>query len=210
MIPSKSKQTIHIRKAFEQTITSYIIPSIVVTDNEKSFLSAEIRGIMLDLNITAYITPSNKSEVNGQVERFHSTITEMYRIQKRLQPNYSTKRHMAIVVGKYNDTIHSVTKKTPKEILLGISQNPASVEEIDEVRNRIYDEVILQLKQAQSKQLKTHNKLRQVPPQLEVRQEIFVKDKVFKGKEKPIFKRNFVQDDKRVTVQNENKWSFGQ
>ena len=39
MIPIKSKQTIHIRKAFEQTITSYIIPSIVVTDNEKSFLS---------------------------------------------------------------------------------------------------------------------------------------------------------------------------
>lgn len=203
MIPIKSRHVVHIRRAFEETITSNIIPSAVTTDNEKAFLSPEIKGIMLDLNIQAYVTPSNKSEVNGQVERFHSTITELYRIQKSLNPSYPCRRLMAISVNKYNDTIHSTTGKTPKEILFGKSSNPVPIEEIDHVRNRRYDEVIVQLKAKQEKLLETHNRKRQEPPDLETGQEILVKDKIFKSKHKPLFKKHFVQTNQRVTVRNE-------
>lgn len=203
MIPIISRHIIHIRRAFEDTITSNIIPSAVTTDNEKAFLSPEIRGIMLDLNIRAYVTPSNKSEVNGQVERFHSTITELYRIEKSLNPSYPCKRLMTISVNKYNDTIHSTTGKTPKEILFGKSNNSIPVQKLDEIRNKTYDEVIVKLKEKQQNLLGTHNKNRQEPPELETGQEIFVKDKIFKGKHKPIFKKHFVQTNQRVTVRNE-------
>lgn len=205
MTPIKSRHTIHVRKAFEDILMSNIVPSAVVTDNEKAFLSPEIRGIMLDLGVQAYVTPSNKSEVNGQVERFHSTITELYRIQKSLTPTYSCRRLMSIIVNKYNDTIHSVTGKTPKEILFGKSSNPISVEQIDEIRHKTYDEILVRLKEKQEKQLNTHNKNRQEPPELETGQEIYVKDKIFKSKHKPIFKKHFVQKNKRVTIRNEKR-----
>lgn len=203
MLPIRSRHIVHIRRAFEDTITSNIIPSAVVTDNEKAFISPEIRGIMLDLNIRAYVTPSNKSEVNGQVERFHSTITEIFRIQKSLNPSYPCSRLMTISVDKYNETIHSTTGKTPKEILFGKSNSSVSAEELDEIRNKMYEEVLVQLKEKQQKQLDTHNKNRQPAPDLTTGQEIYVKDKIFKSKHKPIFKKHFVQTNKRVTITNE-------
>lgn len=110
---------------------------------------------------------------------------------------------MAISVNKYNDTIHSTTGKTPKEILFAKSSNPVPIEEIDHVRNRRYDEVIVQSKAKQEKLLETHNRKRQEPPDLETGQEILVKDKIFKSKHKPLFKKHFVQTNQRVTVRNE-------
>lgn len=208
MIPIQSHHISHVRKAFEETLTSNLIPSIVVTDNEKTFLSPDIRGIMLDLNIRAYVTPSNKSEVNGQVERFHSTITEMYRIEKSNHPEYPCRRLMTIVTEKYNNTIHSTIKKTPKQILLGISRNPISPEMIDEIRNKSYDEILVKLRERQDKQLETHNKNRQPAPQLQTGQQVFVKDKVFRSKHKPLFKKHSVQVNNRVTIQNQNNSKF--
>lgn len=70
MIPIKSRHVVHIRRAFEETITSNIIPSAVTTDNEKAFLSPGIKGIMLDLNIQAYVTPSNKLKLMDRLNDF--------------------------------------------------------------------------------------------------------------------------------------------
>lgn len=204
MIPIKSHQTQHVKRAFLDTITSNLVPSAVVTDNEKAFVSPDIRGMLLDLNITLYVTPSSKSEVNGQVERFHSTITEMYRIQKRLTPQYCCTNLMSIVVEKYNNTIHSTTKKTPKEVLLGKSHIPTNPEQLEEIRNKTYDEILVNLKARQLKQLETHNKNRQPPPPLEVGQEVYVKDKLIKPKHQPRFKKHHAQADNTVTFRNEN------
>lgn len=204
MIPIKSHQTQHVKKAFLDTITSNLVPSSVVTDNEKAFMSPDIRGMLLDLNITLYVTPSSKSEVNGQVERFHSTITEMYRIQKALTPQYCCKNLMCIVVEKYNNTIHSTIKKTPKEVLLGKSNSTTNPEQLEEIRTKMYDELLVNLKEKQLKQLETHNKSRQPPVPLVVGQEIYVKDKLIKPKHHPRFKRHHAQTDNIVTFRNEN------
>lgn len=204
MIPIKSHQTQHVKKAFLDTISSNLIPSAVVTDNEKAFISPDIRGMLLDMNIKLYVTPSSKSEVNGQVERFHSTITEMYRIQKGLTPQYCCKNLMSIVVEKYNNTIHSTTKKTPKEILLGKSHNNVTPEQLEEIRNRMYDEIIVNLKERQYKQLETHNRNRQPPIPLDVGQKVYVKDKLIKPKHHPRFKKHHSQIDNIVTFRNEN------
>ena len=82
IIPFKHRQIFKVRfevrsNAFYNTITSNIKPSSVVLDNEKAFLSAEIRGMMQDLKIKIITTPSSHSESNGQTERLHSTITEL-------------------------------------------------------------------------------------------------------------------------------------
>lgn len=203
MIPIKSRHTTHLRQAFYDTITSYIIPSTVVVDNEKSFLSAEIRGMMMELNIRIYNTPCSQSETNGQVERFHSTITEMYRIQKSLTPDLSCRTIMCIIVEKYNNTIHSTIGKTPKEVLLGITNGQISPEQLQEIRTKRYDEVVLKLQENQKKVLAKHNSARNDPPVLVTGQQVYVKDKIIRAKHKDKFKKHFVQESGKTTFRNE-------
>lgn len=207
MIPIKSRHAVHIGKAIWETVTSFVVPSSLVMDNERAFQSPDIRGKLLDLNITVYLTPISKSEVNGPVERFHSTILELYRIQKQVTPHLPSQNIIHIVVEKYNNTIHSSTLKTPKEILFGYQRDPErqiNPDILQEIRQKTYDEVIVRLKEAQQKQLKKSYQNCKPPPALETGQMIFVKDKIIKPKHKPIFKKLFVQNSNEVTFKDEN------
>lgn len=207
MIPIKSRHAVHIGSAIWETITSFIIPNSLVMDNERAFQSPDIKGKLLDLNIKVYLTPNSKSEVNGQVERFHSTILELYRIQKTVTPHLPSRNIIHICVEKYNNTIHSSTLKTPKEILFGNQRDPErqiDPDNLEEIRRKTYDEVIIRLKEAQLKLLEKTNKNRQQAPMLETGQTIFVKDKIIRPKHKPIFKKSFVQTSNDVTLRNED------
>lgn len=206
MIPIKSRHAVHIGKAIWETVTSFIVPSSIVVDNERAFQSPDIRGNLLDLNVRVYLTPNSKSEVNGPVERFHSTIIELYRIQKDLTPHLPSQNLIHIAVEKYNSTIHSVTLKTPKEILFGVRQDPErqiDADQLEEIRRKTYDETIIKLKEAQVKQLEKHNKKSKPAPNLETGQMIYTKDKIIKPKHKKIFKKSFVQTSNEVTFKNE-------
>lgn len=198
MIPIQSHQTIHVEQAFWDSITSHIVPDIVVIDNEAAFRSPNIRGRMLDLNIQVYCTPSHRSEVNGPVERFHSTINELYRIQKNIHQDWPCQDLVATAVEKYNNTIHSATQKTPKEILLGRNQETLTPEQLSDIRQRVYDEVIVKLKEAQTKQNMANDK-RNEPPMFTQDQMVYTKDKIIKAEHKNRFKKCKVKEDNQVT-----------
>ena len=207
MIPIQSRHASHLEKALWEMVTSHVVPESLVMDNEKGLQTADIRGKLLDLNIRVYLTPSNKSEVNGPVERFHSTIIELYRIQKSVSPNLCPKTLIQISVDKYNSTIHSATSKTPKEILFGKHNsinNQISPDQLEIIRQKTYDDVLLKLKQKQQDQNNTFNKNRPPPPALQPGQQVFVKDKVIRAKHKNKFKKHFVQNSNEVTFRNEN------
>ena len=144
MIPIESRQTCNVEEAFWEATTSFIIPNMVVMDNEKAFQSPEIKGRLLDLGVQIYYVPANHSEANGAVERFHSTITEIYRIQKNIHPTWNCLDLMRTSVEKY-----SVLKMTPKEVLMGkVSHQPISYEERERIRVKTYDEIIAKLQEA--------------------------------------------------------------
>ena len=198
MTPVESHQTIHVEKAFWDSITSFVVPEIVVIDNEACFQTASIRGRMLDLGIQVYITPPHRSEVNGPVERLHSTITEIYRIQKNLHPDWTCTDLIATSVEKYNNTIHSSIKRTPKEVVFGINATSQDPEQLELIRRSLYDEVLVKLKETQARQLQ-RNQDRSTPPALKPNQVVYVKDKLIKPKHKNRFKRTKVQADAKVT-----------
>lgn len=206
MIPIRSRHAVHISKAIWETVTSFIIPNSLVMDNERAFQSPDIKGKLLDLNIRVYLTPNSKSEVNGCVERFHSTIIELFRIQKQITPHLPSRNIVHIAVEKYNNTIHSSTLKTPKEILFGNQRDPErqiDPDRLEQIRQKTYDEVIIRLKEAQYKLLEKANKNRQPAPALETGQMVYVKDKIIKPKHKEIFNKAFVQNSNEVTFRNE-------
>lgn len=206
MIPIESRGTVHVEPAFWNMMVSLITPSSVVIDNEGAFTSPSIRGRLTDLGVTVYLTPSHHSESNGAVERMHSTIIELYRILKNTSPELSVQDRIAIAVEKYNNTIHSSIGKTPKEILIPRSRlaEPLTLEQLEETRNKTYDEVLVKLQEVKEKQQKTHNKDRIEPPTLAPGKTIYVKDKVIKAKHKNRFKREQVQTNHRVSVELDN------
>lgn len=55
----------------------------------------------------------------GMVERFHSTLIEIYRLAKYEQKFTDATSVMTYAVMAYNNTIHSVTELTPFEIVFG-------------------------------------------------------------------------------------------
>lgn len=97
--------------------------------------------------IEPYIKATGRSEMNGIVGRLHSTLLELYRIQKTENPEKSVIDLVDISIHKYNSTIHSCTKFTPYEIILPSNRSQTIVETVFE-----------NLTTKQKKDLTLHNK----------------------------------------------------
>lgn len=69
--------------------------------------------------IDLHICTSNNPNSTGIVERFHSTIIEIYRLAKYDQKCTDAASVMTYAIMAYNNTIHSVTDLTPFEIVFG-------------------------------------------------------------------------------------------
>lgn len=203
LIPLKSRSTPDIKKALIKIFTSYPQPQLLVSDNESALKSIEIRGFLESLKIDTYYTPSNRSEMNGIVERFHSTIAEIYRCMKSKHPKLVTKSLLKICVSLYNNTIHSATKFTPNEIIFSsnVEKNlPINIEEIMEKKDKLYDQVIINLINKQKSDTKLHNKNTENNPNFQKDEIIYVDRKGIKNKTKNKFEPMTVKENNNKTV----------
>lgn len=156
-------------------------------DGEKSFATGELINFYNTHGIQTYITATGRSEMNGIVERFHSTILEIYRITKAENPNTNLHDLLILSLTKYNNTIHSSTKHTPLEVILPSARSPSIINDVH--RNLI---------QKQKKDLEYHNKNRKaVDP--ETNQEVYEKTRQ-RIKHKPRFKKIKIDKVNKSTV----------
>lgn len=88
---------------------------VLMTDNDPIFTSYEIQNYLERKNIQHLKTAVNHSVSNGQIERVHSTLTEIIRclIKER---NLETEEAIFEAANEYNQTIHSVIKAKPAEV----------------------------------------------------------------------------------------------
>ena len=145
-----------IRRPLRDLLFFFAIPQFVVIDNEKSLNSASIKSMMEnELKITIYTVPPYKSEVNGQIERFHSTLTEIMRCLKTDGVARNFEELLERSVNEYNFTIHSTTGKKPIELFFGRAPNitPEGFE-----RTRL--STIEKIKEKQNKDMAFHNQNR--------------------------------------------------
>lgn len=117
----KDRSVLHLRGKITKILHYFTAPKILVMDNEGSFSSPIIGNYIKSLGIQIYRTPTGKSEVNGTVERVHSTILELVRCLQREYSDLSLKEIVEISVDRYNNTFHSVTRKKPAERYLLLS-----------------------------------------------------------------------------------------
>ena len=93
---------LHVREKISKILHYFTVSQVLAADNEKSFVGPIITNYLKSLGVRFYLTPSQRSEVNGQVERVHSTILEVYRCVLLEYPDLSVKELINIAVSRYN------------------------------------------------------------------------------------------------------------
>lgn len=202
LIPIKSRSIPDVKRGLVKLISTYGTPSMIVWDNEAAFKSIEVRGLLQRLRVQLYYTPSNHSEVNGTVERFHSTLNEIFICIKNKYDDLSNKEIYRIATTLYNSTIHSVTKLKPIEIFYGIKEGeerPLNLETILENRNRIFDEIIEKLQKNQQQTLENRNKHREDDPNFIRNERVYNKIQGIKNKRKARYKKVVIKHNRRKT-----------
>lgn len=176
---------------------------MLVIDNERGFASPIVLNYIKSLGIEIYLTPGQKSEVNGIIERVHSTIIEIFRCMQLEFPELTLKEIINIAVDKYNNTIHSVTKMKPNDIFFGRIQQ-TNYQSLLEARTKINEDLTEQIKKNQKVKITRENLKRNKPKKYNVGEKIYVMVKQIQGKTKPLYKPEIVAKDNKVTVTTES------
>lgn len=149
--PIKSKAISDVKDVLLQLLYDWDLPAQIVIDNESSFVSNVIEQMITNLGVQIFKTPVNRSETNGQVERCHSTIREIARCIKALNPDMSVNTLIQEAAYKYNNTIHSFIKNTPRNIFIGENRDNDSFEQIAESRNKNNEKIVKLFKEKEEK-----------------------------------------------------------
>lgn len=117
-VPISSRATVDIIPALLQILNQFNNTKLIVSDNEGAFESAAIKTILRNnFNIDQFFVPTLHSVSNGQVERFHSTLSELARCIFQQQQIQGTIEIVLLANQKYNNTIHSVIDRKPIDVL---------------------------------------------------------------------------------------------
>lgn len=170
MISIKTKNLIHVQKALGKYISTFGVPKTIITDHETTFLSIQLRSFLDKLGTQLMYAAS--SESNGQIERTHSTIIEIFNTNKHKFKGMGTKSKIKLSVALYNDTVHSATKFTPNEIMFN-QNNIANPEEVLKNAQTLFLKTKENILRSQQKLIKDNDN-REDPPHLEEGQEVFV------------------------------------
>lgn len=199
--PIKSKAVEDIRQPLRDILFFFSVPETVVIDNERSLNSSSITSMMEDeLKIKIFRTPPYRSEVNGQVERFHSTLSEIMRCLKTSGIHRTFEELLERSVNEYNHSIHSTTGKRPVEIYFGRSPN-ADPEQLEQTRLSNIEK----LKAKQIRDLEYHNKKRKSIKTYQPGQVVFVKqNKRLGSKLMARYKPEAVLENRNTTILTES------
>ncbi len=193
----KSRASEDIKLPLLELLTMFGIPVNIVIDNEKSLSAAPITFMLENqYGIQIYKTPPYTSTVNGQIERFHSTLTEIMRCIKSEKTHNSFEDLLFRAIHEYNNSIHSTINKKPVEAFFGrrVTTNPAQLEK-DRLDN------IKKIRDKQEKDLDYHNKNRTEFKAYHTDDTVYVKiNKRLGNKLTPKYKKELVQEDKGCTI----------
>ena len=170
MYSLKHKNLIDVQKAMTKYFSTFGSPRQIITDHETTFRSLQFKNFLTQLGTS--LEYASSSESNGQIERTHSTIIELYNTNKHKFPRAGTKQLVKIAVTLYNETIHSATKFTPNEIIFN-QNSELNPEQIRSNAQKIFEEVKNNLLRSHNRVIKS-NSTKENPPKIDENQDVFV------------------------------------
>lgn len=186
--PIPSRTIIDLKIPIIQLMNLYPDTRNIYCDNEPALKSETITS-MLENQFGVVVTnaPPLHSTSNGQVERFHSTLSEIARCLKLERKIENTTELILLATARYNRTIHSVTNRRPVDVV-----HSTSVEIREEIKGKIM--------KAQRTQLDRDNPSRQNRT-FEIGECVLVKNnKRLGNKLTPLYTEEKVEADLGTTV----------
>lgn len=190
LIALEVENKIHAKETLINILPIFGAVETVVTDNEKTFCSEATKLDLTRLGIKLYNTPVNHSTTNGMIEKVHSTLTELIRLDTYDNPHQTIEQLMPHAIKQYNETIHSITNEKPNEIFHNYEK---------------YSYISDLIKEKQGMTLHVRNKDRhnKVYKENDI---VFEKSDRRQTKGKPIYvKRKVKQNNKNTVIDSKNK-----
>jgi len=155
-LPNKEAAT--VTKAMEKIINDQLFyTSSIRSDRGSEFIDKGFKEMLAKYNIKQVLSLAGKPQSNGQIERFNRTLKRALIIGMQIQGNNNWVKILPQFVQNYNNSVHSVTGKTPNEvdeedndsvledISKKISKSVVSRNENDKPRFKIGDQVRVKL-----------------------------------------------------------------
>lgn len=209
-MPEKDGQ--EVVNILTQYISNHGIPNKIVTDLGTEFTSKIFKQFCQLYKIELHFTSAKSSTGNSPVERFHSTLTEIYRIIYSKNQTKLAREIMNETIITYNNSIHSVTKLTPFELKNGHYTTPNPFpdkkkpdNELDYLQNHIdnYSKLTTLIanrnKQQKKNLIEKLNKNRVKPPVFKENETIYERNNR-RNKLAALFQKHKVKKDNKVTV----------
>ena len=122
--PLKSVTGVSIVENLLNFISHHGLPKKITTDSGTEFKNNDLENFCKLHHIELHFTTAKNSNSNSPVERFHSTLIEHFRRLREENKDITVDQLIKHSVLSYNNSIHSVTKFTPFEVIKGHIDNP--------------------------------------------------------------------------------------
>lgn len=116
-IPNRS--TPEVVRVLIKYFSTYGLPKKISCDSGTEFNNNLLKELLSMYKIDMHVGTPNNPNSMAIVERFHSTILEIYRLAKYDKSELDAASVMTYAIMAYNNTIHSATNFTPFEIIFG-------------------------------------------------------------------------------------------
>lgn len=199
-IPLASRTIVDVKTAITDHIRQFGRPQTIVSDQEPSFRSIDFIGFLNDLGIEIHFASGSNS--NGIVERFHSTLIEIFRTNKAKFKDVTLNDQVNIAVDIYNSSFHSAIKNLPRNLVFN-DPGSTNMEEISEKFKDLQSAAKIELNRRKDKyeQLNQDNEKPQI---LNPGDTKYIKISQRLTKDKDPYKLTTVQLDNELTFKDVN------
>ena len=196
----ESRTIVDIKKAITEHIRQFGRPQTIVSDQEPAFRSIDFIGFLNDLGIETHFASSSNS--NGIVERFHSTLIEIFRTNNAKFNDLPISDQVNVAVDIYNNSFHSAIKNQPRNVVFNNS-GCTNVEEIAEKSKNLQSAVKVELNKRKSKYEK-QNEDNEKPIEFKTGDTKYIKISQRLTKDKNPYKLTSVKQNNELTFKDVN------
>jgi len=113
LVVKEIQNKLNIETKISEILQHFPLAKTLMMDNEPSFSSTQFKSFAQRCGINLYFADPRHSTSNGQIERAHSTLTEIARCIKDELNLVDYSEVIIRAAQKYNMTIHSITNQRP-------------------------------------------------------------------------------------------------
>jgi RNase H-like domain found in reverse transcriptase/Reverse transcriptase (RNA-dependent DNA polymerase)/Integrase zinc binding domain len=199
-------------------ITHHGLPFKITADLGTEFKNSDLEDFCKLHKIELHFITSKNSNSNSPVERFHSTLIEHFRCLRATSADLTADQLMKYAILTYNNSIHSVTKYTPFEIVKGHINNTDPfdlndhhvlshyVQNHKEASTQLYNKIRERNAEIKEKNINKVNENRSDPLDYSNQNIAYVRTKL-RDKKLPKFKKTEIVNDKGILLET-NKGTY--